>query len=80
MLILCRRVFCYACMLDLVVLDLAFICNSLVCIFVFFCVSLDHSGFVFSNFVLSGLVSQYQAKRSAGKHVSEMSYFVSSRT
>ena len=81
MLILCRRVFSYACMLDLVVLDLAFICNSLVCIFVFFCdVSLDHFGFVFSNFVLSGLVSQYQAKRSAGKNVSEMSYFVSSRT
>jgi len=26
------------------------------CIFVFFCVSLDHFGFVFSNFVLLGLV------------------------
>jgi len=27
----------YACMFDLVVLDLVCICNGLVCIFVFFC-------------------------------------------
>jgi len=33
----------------------SFICNGLVCIFVFF-VSLGHFGFVFSNFVLLGLV------------------------
>ena len=45
--------FCYACMLVLVVLDLVFICNGLVC---FFCVSLDHFGFLFSNLVLLGLV------------------------
>jgi len=37
-------------------LDLVFICNGLLCIFVFFCVSLDHFGFVFSNFILLGLV------------------------
>jgi len=43
-------------MFDLVVLDLVFICNGLVCIFVFFCVSLDHFGSVFSNFVLLGFV------------------------
>jgi len=41
---------------DLVVLDLVFICNGLVCIFVFFCVSLDHFGFVFSDFILLDLV------------------------
>jgi len=35
----------------------------------FFCVSLDHFGFVFSNFVLL-----------AGKNVSEMTYFMSSGT
>jgi len=42
--------FCYACVFDLVVLDffgLFFLC---------FCVSLDHFGFVFFNFVLLGLV------------------------
>ena len=50
--------FCYARMFDLVVLYLVFICNGLVCIFVFVCVlSLDHFGFVFSNFILLGLVS-----------------------
>ena len=39
--------FCYVCMFDLVVLDLVFICNGLVCIFVFFLnVGLDHFGFV----------------------------------
>ena len=38
-LILCCHMFCYACMFDLVVLDLVFICNGSVCIFVFFCVS-----------------------------------------
>jgi len=43
-------------MFDLVVLDLVFICNGLLCIFVFLCVSLDHFGFVFSNLVLLGLV------------------------
>ena len=30
-----------ACICDLVVLDFVFICKGLVCIFVFFCVSLD---------------------------------------
>jgi len=55
-LISCCRMFCYACMFDLVVLDLVFICNGLFCIFVFLCVSLDHFGFVFSNLVLLGLV------------------------
>ena len=68
--------FCYACVVDLVVLDffgLFFLC---------FCVSLDHFGFVFFNFVLLGLVFfQYRAKRlAAGKNISEMSYFVSSGT
>ena len=49
--------FCYACMFDLVVLDLIFICNGLLCIFcVFFCVSLDHFRFVICNLVLLGLV------------------------
>jgi len=43
-------------MFDLVVLDLVFICNGLVVSLCFFCVSLDHFGFVFSNFVLLGLV------------------------
>jgi len=58
----------------------SFICNGLVCIFVFF-VSLGHFGFVFSNFVLLGLVFfQYRAKRLAGKNVSEMTCFVSSGT
>ena len=33
------------------VLDLVFICSSLVCIFVFFCVTLGHFGFVFSKFI-----------------------------
>ena len=53
MLILCCHTFCYACILDLVVLDLVFICNVY---FVFFCVILDHFSFVFSNVVLLGLV------------------------
>jgi len=62
-------------------LDLVFICNGLVCIFVFFCVRLDHFGFVFDNFVLLGLVFfQYRAKRLARKNFSEMNYFVSSGT
>jgi len=39
-----------------IALGLVFICNGLVCIFVFFRVSLDRLGFVFSNFVLLGLV------------------------
>ena len=43
-------------MFDLVVLDLVSVCNGLVCIFVFFCVSLGRFGFVFSNFSLLGLV------------------------
>jgi len=38
MLFLRCRVFCYACMFDLIALDLVFICNCLVCIFVFLCV------------------------------------------
>ena len=46
----------WLCTFDLVVLDLVFICNGLVCIFVFFCVSLDHFGFVFSDFILLDLV------------------------
>ena len=66
--------FCYACMFDLVVLDSVFICNGLVC---FFCVSLDHFGFVLSFFLLLGLVFPYRAKRLAGKNVSEMTCFVS---
>jgi len=53
-----------------------------------FCVSLDHFGFVllvllgfvFSNFVLLGLAFSVQAKRLAGKNVSEVTYFVSSGT
>jgi len=45
--------FCYACIFDLVVLDLVFICKVLLCIF---CVSADHFGYVFSNIVLLGLV------------------------
>ena len=45
-------------MFDLVVLDLVFICNCLVCIFVFFCVSLDLFGFVISNLVLLCLSNQ----------------------
>jgi len=43
-------------MFDLVVLDLVFICNGLVCIFYVFSVSLDHFGFVFSSVFLLGLV------------------------
>ena len=38
------------------VLGLVFICSGLVCIFVFFCVTLDHFGFVVFNFVLLCLV------------------------
>ena len=37
-LILCSHMFCYACIFDSVVLDLGFICNVSVCIFVFFSV------------------------------------------
>jgi len=52
--------FCYACMFDLVVLDLVLICNGLVSIFVFFCVSLDHFDFAsldyLTNLVLLGRV------------------------
>jgi len=49
--------FCYACIFDLVVLDLVFICKVLLCIFLcFFGVSADHFGYVFSNIVLLGLV------------------------
>ena len=47
--------FCYACMFDLVVLDLVCIFNGLVW-FVFLCVSLDYFGFVYSNFVFLRLV------------------------
>jgi len=44
-------------MFDLVVLHLVFfICNGLVCTFVYFCVSLDHFGFALSNLVLLGFV------------------------
>jgi len=69
-------------MFDLVVLDLVFF-NGLVCIFVFFCVSLDHFDFAILdyliNLVLLGRVFlQYQAKRLARKNVTEMTYFVSS--
>ena len=49
--------FCYARIFDMVVLDLVFIRNGLVCIFMFFvCASWDHFGFVFSNLILLGLV------------------------
>jgi len=47
---LCCHMFCYACMFDLVVLDF-FICNGLVCIFVFFCVSLDHFDFASMDYL-----------------------------
>ena len=67
-------------MFDLVLLDLVFICNVLVCICLFFCVSLDNFGFVFSNFVLFGLVSSLPSQDIQGKNVSEMTYFVSSGT
>jgi len=44
--------------------------KGLVCIFVCFCVSLDHFDFVL--LVLLGLVSfQYRAKRLAGKSISQ---------
>jgi len=49
-----------------------------ICIFVYFCVSLDHFGFVL--LVLLGLFFQYRAKRLAWKNISEMTYFVSSGT
>ena len=39
----------------------------------------DHFGFVFSYFVLIGSVFQYRATRLAGKNISKMTYFVSSR-
>jgi len=79
-LILCCRMFCYAHMSGLFVLDLVFICNGLVCIIVFLC-GLDHIGFAFSNFVLLGLVFvQYGAERLAAKNVSETIFFVSSGT
>ena len=64
--------------------DLAAVCGTgqlmHSCTFMgFLCVSLDHFGFVFSNFILLGLsLFQYRAKRLAGKNVSEMTYFVSS--
>ena len=66
------------CMFDLVVLDLVFICNGLVRIFVRFCVGLHHFGFVFCNFVLLGLV--FSVPRLAGKNVSKMTCFMSSGT
>ena len=43
-----------------------------------FCVSLDHFRFVL--LVLLGLAFSVQAKRLAGKNVSEVTYFVSSGT
>jgi len=47
-----------------------FICNGLVCIFVFFlCVSVDHFGFVFFNFVLLGLVVSIPSGEIGGKNV-----------
>ena len=62
--------------LRLVRVRLLFVCfKSSVCIFVCFCVSLDHFGFVL--LVLLGLVFfRYRAERLAGKNVSEMTYFV----
>ena len=44
------------CVVRVCVLGLVFICSGLVCIFVFFCVTLDHFGFVVFNFVLLCLV------------------------
>jgi len=49
-------------------------CKGLVCIFVCFCVSLDHFGFVL--LVLLGSVFHYRSKRLAGKNVSKMTYFL----
>jgi len=49
-------------------------------LFLYFCVSLDHFGFAFSNLVLLGLFFYYLAKRLSGKDVSEMTYFMSSGT
>jgi len=47
----------------------------------YFCVSVDHFGFVFSNLAFWGLVFFHcRAKSLAGKSVSEMTYFVSSGT
>jgi len=54
-LILCCHMFCYVCMFDLVVLDLVFICNGLVCIFVFFKCWLRSFWFCVTNLVLLGL-------------------------
>ena len=45
-----------------------------------FCFSLDRFVFVLSKLVVFGLVSSVLAKRLAGKNVSKMTYFVSSRT
>ena len=69
-------------MFDLVVLDLVFICNGLVCIFLFFKCWLRSFWFCVTNLVLLGLhvFFQYRDKRLAGKNDSEMTYFVSSVT
>jgi len=77
---LCCRMFCYACMFDLVVLDYVFICSGLVCIFVCFYFSLDHFTFVFSNLGLLDDFFHYRAKRLTGKNVSEITYCESSGT
>jgi len=45
-----------------------FICNGLVCVFL--CVSVDHFGFVFFNFVLLGLVVSIPSGEIGGKNVS----------
>ena len=54
--------------------------KGFVCIFVRFCVSLDHCGFtLLVSFVGFGFF-QYRAKRLAGQIVSEMTYVVSIET
>ena len=70
----------FACVFDLVVLDLVFICNDLVYIFVFF--MLAQVIFILCSLTLFCWVQfiQYRAKRLAGKNVSEMTYFVSTGT
>jgi len=48
--------FVYACLFDLIVLHLVFNCNGLFLFLQFFCVSLNHVGFVLSNVVTLDLV------------------------
>jgi len=54
--------------------------ECLVCIFVRFCVCLDHFSFVLLVVSLNLFFFQYRAERLAGKNVSEITYFVSKGT